>query len=380
MQQEIDAVIGPGRCPYVEDRKSLPFTDAVLHEIQRYLDIVPFSIPRYALHDISFRGYTIPKVFRPHRETFPDSRLIRNCPTWPGVLTQQDTIIIPLLHSVLKDDKVWETPESFNPQHFLDEKGNFKKNPAFLPFSAGESVPAHKLALLWGLGLLESQSLTHSALLLSGKRACVGESLARMEIFLFMVTLLQHLTLTCPGGPDSVDLTPEYSSFANVPRKYKIIATPRWWYNSRVCEDVSSVAPDMLTILLVSTIKHFVFERITNDLFSCKINVKQISNNFNYADLFHRMFLFCVVLVVRWWQSPVLPDFCNLMSLGSGDPSGCQNVVSFEHLSCRRVGLCQAPEITVRSDAAARRRRLIQSKKNFSGGKVKPVEEHLILL
>lgn len=75
MQQEIDTVIGPGRCPYVEDRKSLPFTDAVLHEIQRYLDIVPFSIPRYALHDISFRGYTIPKVFRPHGETlqFPAS-------------------------------------------------------------------------------------------------------------------------------------------------------------------------------------------------------------------------------------------------------------------------------------------------------------------
>lgn len=62
MQEEIDGVIGQGRCPYVEDRKSLPFTDAVLHEIQRYLDMIPFSVPHYALHDISFRGYTIPKV------------------------------------------------------------------------------------------------------------------------------------------------------------------------------------------------------------------------------------------------------------------------------------------------------------------------------
>lgn len=61
----------------------------------------------------------------------------------------------------------------------------------------------------------------------SGKRSCVGESLARMEIFLFMVTLLQRFTFTCPGGPDSVDLSPEYSSFANVPRRYNIIATPR---------------------------------------------------------------------------------------------------------------------------------------------------------
>lgn len=80
MQQEIDTVIGPGRCPYVEDRKSLPFTDAVLHEIQRYLDIVPFSIPHYALHDISFRGYTIPKVFSPHNETFQRSATSENAP------------------------------------------------------------------------------------------------------------------------------------------------------------------------------------------------------------------------------------------------------------------------------------------------------------
>uniref|UniRef100_A0A4W6CT98 Cytochrome P450, family 2, subfamily Y, polypeptide 3 n=1 Tax=Lates calcarifer TaxID=8187 RepID=A0A4W6CT98_LATCA len=155
MQQEID-------------RSHSPFTDAVIHEVQRFLDIVPFSLPHYALQDITFRGYTIPK----------------------------DTVIIPLLHSVLKEEKQWATPWSFNPQHFLDQNGNFKKNPAFLPFAAG-------------------------------KRACVGESLARMEIFIFLVSLLQHFTFSCAEGPDSINLIPEYSSFANLPRRYQIIATPR---------------------------------------------------------------------------------------------------------------------------------------------------------
>ncbi|XP_056231025.1 cytochrome P450 2G1-like [Seriola aureovittata] len=168
MQQEIDSVIGGGRCPNMEDRKSLPFTDAVIHEVQRFLDIVPFSLPHCALQDISFRGYTIPK----------------------------DTVILPLLHSVLKDEKQWATPWSFNPQHFLDQNGNFKKNPAFLPFAAG-------------------------------KRACIGESLARMELFIFIVSLLQHFTVSCTEGPDSINLIPEYSSFANMPRRYQIIATPR---------------------------------------------------------------------------------------------------------------------------------------------------------
>ncbi|KAF3693289.1 Cytochrome P450 2F3 [Channa argus] len=169
MQQEIDTVVGQERCPCMEDRKSLPFTDAVLHEIQRLMDIVPMSLPHYTLQDISFRGYTIPK----------------------------DTLIIPLLHSVLREEKYWTTPWSFNPQHFLDENSNFKKNPAFLPFS-------------------------------TGKRSCVGESLARMEIFLFLASLLQHFTFSCPGGPESIDLSPEHSSFGNIPRRYKIVSTPRW--------------------------------------------------------------------------------------------------------------------------------------------------------
>ncbi|RVE65281.1 hypothetical protein OJAV_G00133780 [Oryzias javanicus] len=168
MQEEIDTVIGRERCPSMEDRKSLPFTDAVLHEVQRFMDLVPFSLPHYSLNDISFRGFTIPK----------------------------DTMIFPMLHSVLKDDKLWSTPRTFNPQHFLDQNGNFKKNPAFVPFSAG-------------------------------KRACVGESLARMEIFIFIVSLLQNFTFSSPNGPDSINLVPEFSSFANVPRRYELIATPR---------------------------------------------------------------------------------------------------------------------------------------------------------
>ncbi|XP_058228774.1 cytochrome P450 2G1-like [Hemibagrus wyckioides] len=168
MQKEIDAVIGRERSPSMEDRKSLPFTDAVIHEVQRYVDLVPLNVPHYATHPIKFRGYTIPK----------------------------GTIILPLLHSVLRDEEHWEKPWTFNPKHFLDTDGNFKKNPAFMPFSAG-------------------------------KRSCVGESLARMELFIFLVSLLQHFTFTTPGGPESLDITPEISGLANLPRKYQLIATPR---------------------------------------------------------------------------------------------------------------------------------------------------------
>lgn len=48
-----------------------------------------------------------------------------------------------------------------------------------------------------------------------------------MELFIFLVAILQDFSLSCPEGPDSIDLIPEYSSFANLPRRYNVIATPR---------------------------------------------------------------------------------------------------------------------------------------------------------
>ena len=49
----------------------------------------------------------------------------------------QDTVIIPMLHSVLRDEDQWENAWTFNSENFLDQNGNFKKNPAFFAFSAG---------------------------------------------------------------------------------------------------------------------------------------------------------------------------------------------------------------------------------------------------
>uniref|UniRef100_A0A3P9C3I8 Cytochrome P450 2K1-like n=1 Tax=Maylandia zebra TaxID=106582 RepID=A0A3P9C3I8_9CICH len=150
VQEELTRVIGD-RQVQVADRKSLPFTDAVIHEIQRLSSIVPTGIPHKTTEDIIFQGHSIKK----------------------------GTTVFPLLTSVLHDPKEWERPHSFYPAHFLDNEKKFAKRDAFIPFSAG-------------------------------RRICLGESLARMELFLFFTTLLQHFRFTpAPGvSEDELDLTP----------------------------------------------------------------------------------------------------------------------------------------------------------------------------
>ncbi|XP_063051806.1 cytochrome P450 2K4-like [Engraulis encrasicolus] len=168
VHEELDRVIG-ARVAAAEDRRSLPYTDAVIHEIQRVANIAPMSIPHITSCDVTFQGYFIEK----------------------------GTSVIPLLTSVLRDEEEWETPRSFYPEHFLDDKGQFVKRDAFLPFSAG-------------------------------RRVCLGEGLARMELFLFFTTLLQRFRFAPPAGvsEEQLDLTPAVG-FTLHPSPHKLRAILR---------------------------------------------------------------------------------------------------------------------------------------------------------
>ncbi|XP_034987672.1 cytochrome P450 2W1 isoform X4 [Zootoca vivipara] len=109
-REEIERVIGLERLPTSEDRKQMPFNNAIVHEVQRFASILP-QFPRCTAVDTCFRGYFIPK----------------------------GTPVIPSLTSVLYDKTQWETPTQFNPNHFLDAEGNFVKKDAFLPFTIGNT-------------------------------------------------------------------------------------------------------------------------------------------------------------------------------------------------------------------------------------------------
>ncbi|XP_054826697.1 cytochrome P450 2K1-like [Eublepharis macularius] len=168
VQEEIAKVVGSAQ-PRIEHRSKLPYTDAVILEVQRFANIVPMNVPRATTEDVTLKGYFIPKGTR----------------------------IVPLLYSVLYDESQWEKPLKFYPEHFLDSEGKFVKRDAFMPFSAG-------------------------------RRICAGETLAKMELFLFFASLLQRFVFQpAPGtSKEDLDLTPAVGITAP-PIPYHFCALPR---------------------------------------------------------------------------------------------------------------------------------------------------------
>jgi cytochrome P450 family 2 subfamily J len=64
--------------------------------------------------------------------------------------------------------------------------------------------------------------LSHSDVALSGKRFCLGESLAKMELFIFFVSLVKHFRFTAPPG-ESISSDNSIAGLVHVPKAYNVI-------------------------------------------------------------------------------------------------------------------------------------------------------------
>ncbi|XP_073070999.1 cytochrome P450 2W1 isoform X2 [Manis javanica] len=63
VQEELDRVLGPERPPQLEDQQLLPYTNAVLHEVQRFITLLP-HVPRCTATDMQLGTYLLPKGSR----------------------------------------------------------------------------------------------------------------------------------------------------------------------------------------------------------------------------------------------------------------------------------------------------------------------------
>ncbi|XP_039248907.2 cytochrome P450 2J6-like [Styela clava] len=133
---EICEVVGEDGFPSMSDRGSMPFTMAYLHEILRCCSVAPLSVPRRTTCDVEINGYVIPK----------DSQVITNY--W----------------CVHNNPDVFVQPHEFKPERFISPEGKFIASKHVMPFSIGP-------------------------------RNCLGEQVARMELFLFVVSIIRSFVI-----------------------------------------------------------------------------------------------------------------------------------------------------------------------------------------
>ncbi|KAJ7319208.1 hypothetical protein OS493_036371 [Desmophyllum pertusum] len=94
LHQELDQVIGPDRLPELRDNEKLPYVKATITETLRISSIAHLS-PRKTTVDTTLQGYDIPK----------------------------GTTVLVNLWSLHHDPAIWDEPDDFRPERFLDEDG-----------------------------------------------------------------------------------------------------------------------------------------------------------------------------------------------------------------------------------------------------------------
>ncbi|XP_072293243.1 steroid 17-alpha-hydroxylase/17,20 lyase [Eucyclogobius newberryi] len=169
IQEELDQKVGLERAPQLMDRGSLPYLEATIREVLRIRPVAPLFIPHVALSDTSIGDFSVMK----------GTRVVIN------------------LWSLHHDPKEWPNPDSFEPARFLnsDASGLSIPSPSYLPFGAG-------------------------------LRVCLGEALAKMELFLFLSTVLQRFTLAVRPGDPLPNLEGKFGVVLQ-PAKYFVSALPR---------------------------------------------------------------------------------------------------------------------------------------------------------
>ncbi|GMT08456.1 hypothetical protein PENTCL1PPCAC_30630, partial [Pristionchus entomophagus] len=150
LREEVHRVIGFDRLPSLDDKNKMLYTQATIHEIQRLANILRTNVPRKTHKPTVLAGQTIPAGTAIHAD----------------------------IHYVLWNDPLFVNPREFHPERYIAEDGK----------------------------ILRKELVDRTIAFSLGKRACAGEGLARVELFLALTATVQHYRIL-PVATATIDLT-----------------------------------------------------------------------------------------------------------------------------------------------------------------------------
>ncbi|KAL1742804.1 cytochrome P450 [Schizophyllum fasciatum] len=114
-REELDRVVGRTRLATLEDKKDLPYIDAIVKETYRWEQVIPLGVPHRVMQDDVYEGYFIP----------------------------EGTTMIPNQWGIAHDENMYPDSMSFRPERFIgvpDAKDGGPRNPNTIAFGWGRRI------------------------------------------------------------------------------------------------------------------------------------------------------------------------------------------------------------------------------------------------
>ncbi|KAH9829577.1 cytochrome P450 monooxygenase [Rhodofomes roseus] len=156
-QRELDSAIGDSRLPNFSDRPALPYLEAVLKEVYRWLAPVPLGIPHQLTEEDIYEGYKMPI----------------------------ESMVFTNIWAMLRDEELYADPDTFDPERFTG-------------LSEAKSEETDPRRIVFGFG----------------RRLCPGRLLADSSIFLAAANIIAVFDVCTPRTRDGqeIPLVPSFTS------------------------------------------------------------------------------------------------------------------------------------------------------------------------
>jgi len=179
-QAQLDDVVGRLSLPTIHDEDRLPYIRALIKETFRWRSIAPLGIPHAVSQDDEYEGYHIPK----------------------------DSIVLFNDWAMKLDQAIFQDPDEFRPERYLDEALQTDVHPEFT-HNKGHTTFGY------------------------GRRKCVGQHIAENTLFTTISILLWAFNIEKERNVDGGFVTPDRNDFHNhgvviVPAPFPASFTPRF--------------------------------------------------------------------------------------------------------------------------------------------------------